>query len=408
MSLSLFMGYGVEIEYMLVNGQTLAVSPTADRLLAQASGTPGSADAEFGEIAWSNELALHVLELKTNGPASELAGLAETFHQNVLRAEEWLQPEGLRLMPTAMHPWMDPHRELVLWPHEYNEVYRTYDRIFGCAGHGWANLQSVHLNLPFVGDDEFSRLHTAIRLLLPLLPALAASSPLADGRLTGMLDYRLQVYRENSRKVPEVTGSVIPEPVCSEAEYVEQIYRPLYQAIAPHDPEGVLQHPFLNARGAIARFDRGAIEIRVVDTQECPQADLAIVAFQVAVLRGLVEERWSPFREQLMFESDQLAKWMFAAARDGERVVIDAPDYLRQFGVQAERCSLGELCQELVVSFGLDRSPWQGALRVLTSQGPLARRILNEVRGEPNSRWQGIYHDLCDCLRANEQYVGAG
>ena len=35
----------------------------------------------------------------------------------------------------------------------------------------------------------------------------------------------------------------------------------------------------MNSRGAIARFDRNAIEIRVIDVQECPKADLAIAIF---------------------------------------------------------------------------------------------------------------------------------
>jgi hypothetical protein len=32
----------------------------------------------------------------------------------------------------------------------------------------------------------------------------------------------------------------------------------------------VLRHEWVNARGAIARFDRSAIEIRVLDVAECP------------------------------------------------------------------------------------------------------------------------------------------
>ncbi len=97
-----------------------------------------------------------------------------------------LEPLGARLMPSAMHPWMDPHREMVLWPHENSSIYEAFNRIFDCRGHGWANLQAVHLNLPFRGDAEFARLHAAIRVLLPLLPALAASSPFIDGRLPGL------------------------------------------------------------------------------------------------------------------------------------------------------------------------------------------------------------------------------
>src|SRR5690606_7705226 len=113
-----------------------------------------------------------------------------------------LAPMGAMLMPTAMHPWFDPATETRLWPHEYSPVYETYNRIFGCQGHGWSNLQSMHVNLPFANDEEFARLHAAIRLALPILPALAASSPLVEGRVTGLADSRLDFYRFNSRRLP--------------------------------------------------------------------------------------------------------------------------------------------------------------------------------------------------------------
>src|SRR5678809_520166 len=90
---------------------------------------------------------------------------------------------------------MNPERETRLWPHEDNEIYEAFDRVFGCTGHGWSNLQCTHLNLPFAGDAEFARLHAAIRLVLPIIPALAASSPILDSRLTGLMDTRLHCYR---------------------------------------------------------------------------------------------------------------------------------------------------------------------------------------------------------------------
>ena len=74
--LGLFEGYGIELEYMLVDVQTLAVAPIADRVLATAAGEPCSA-IEVGPIAWSNELALHVIEVKTNGPVAELSAASE-------------------------------------------------------------------------------------------------------------------------------------------------------------------------------------------------------------------------------------------------------------------------------------------------------------------------------------------
>jgi len=146
-----------------VDRDTLAVKPIADELLKAAAGSLVG-EIEQGELSWSNELVLHVVELKTNGPAPALEPLPRLFGEHVRRIDALLEPLGARLMPTGMHPWLDPGRETRLWPHEYNVVYEAFDRIFGCRGHGWSNLQSVHLNLPFCGDEEFGRLYAAALL----------------------------------------------------------------------------------------------------------------------------------------------------------------------------------------------------------------------------------------------------
>jgi glutamate---cysteine ligase / carboxylate-amine ligase len=152
-----------------------------------------------------------------------------------------------------MHPWMDPRRETRLWPHGNRAIYKTFDRLFDCRGHGWSNLQSTHLNLPFRGDEEFRRLHTAIRLLLPLLPALAASSPFVEGRAAPMLDMRLEVYRHNCARVPSIAGRIVPEWVPTPACYEERILARIQRDLEPLDPERRLHAEWVNARGAIAR-----------------------------------------------------------------------------------------------------------------------------------------------------------
>ena len=286
--LGLFQACGVELEYMIVDRATLDVRPIADELFRDAAG--GSeyvGEFASGDVSWSNELVAHVVELKTTEPAKSLAPLADAFQAQVRRINELLAPHGARLMPGGMHPWMDPDRETKLWPHDSSEIYESFHRIFGCGGHGWSNLQSVHLNLPFADDAEFGRLHAAIRVLLPILPVLAASSPIVDGRVTGVLDARLDAYRENSRRIPSITGHVVPEAVFTEADYRDSILARLYSDIAPHDPQAILQHEWLNARGAIARFERNTIEVRVLDVQECPAADVAICGLATAALRRL-------------------------------------------------------------------------------------------------------------------------
>lgn len=400
MTPGLFEGFGVELEYMIV-GEDLSVLPIADRLLAAAAGEV-TEEVERGPLCWSNELVLHVVELKTNGPVPQLAGVDGRFLEGVREANRLLAPLGGRLLPSAMHPWMDPGREMRLWPHGNREIYEAYDRIFDCRGHGWANLQSAHLNLPFRGEEEFSRLHAAIRVVLPLLPALAASSPVVEGRITGFLDTRLEVYRRNQKRIPLVTGEVIPEAVFTPREYQGRILDPMYRQIAPLDPEGILQDEWLNSRGAIPRFERNTIEIRLLDVQETPAADFAVAGLVVGVLRGLTEERWSSLPEQQVIGTAPLSRLLLAAIREGERTVVDDPALLALFRRGPAPLPAGELWRELACE-ALPEIP--SPLRTILEEGPLARRLLRALGEEPSrGRLRDVYAVLAGCLERGEMF----
>lgn len=402
--LHLFEGFGVELEYMIVSNGSLDVLAAADRLLAAVSGEVQN-EVELGDIAWSNELALHVVEFKTNGPVASLDRVAARFQENIGRANALLAEMGARLMPTAMHPWMDPLRETKLWPHGSKVIYEAYNRIFGCQGHGWSNVQSTHLNLAFHGDDEFGRLHAAIRLLLPILPALAASSPLVEGRPSGLLDTRLEYYRFNQKRVPSISGAIIPEPAYTRKDYEEMILQKNYRDIAPYDPQGILQDEWLNSRGAIARFERSAIEIRVLDIQECPAADLAVVSAIVSVLRALVGERWRSFAEQASFAVAPLAELFVAAVRQSDQTVIADPAYLGFFGVREKKITAGELWRALIEQTVGPEIPYRGQIDGLLKKGPLARRILRAVGADSSrERLRDVYGRLCSCLASGEMF----
>jgi gamma-glutamyl:cysteine ligase YbdK (ATP-grasp superfamily) len=404
MPLSLFQAYGVELEYMIVDDESLAVRPIADQVLEAAAGHITS-DVELGEIAWSNELALHVIELKTNGPAPSLDPLADLFQQHVARINAFLASRGARLMPSAMHPWMDPDTELRLWPHDYNPVYEAYNRIFDCRGHGWANLQSVHLNLPFADDEEFGRLHAAIRLLLPILPALAASSPVVEGHPSGMQDTRMEVYRKNSQRIPSITGHVIPEPVYSRSEYERRIFQPMYADIAPFDPDKILQQEFLNSRGAIARFDRQTIEIRVLDVQECPLADVAICAAAAEVLKAMTDQNWTSTAEQQAMDVEPLSKILLATIRDADEARIDNRQYLAQFGYSGASATANELWRHLVESVVPQPSSWLEPLATILEHGPLSRRISRALGPQVTaSGLEAVYRELCKCLAEGKMF----
>ncbi len=409
--LALFQGIGVELEYMIVDRETLAVRPIADKLIEAEAGEVAS-EIERGDMAWSNELVLHVLELKTNGPAVGLAGLAARFQGEVVRANELLAPMGARLLAGGMHPWMDPHAETRLWPHEYNDVYRAFDRIFGCSGHGWSNLQSTHLNFPFADDEEFGRLHDAIRLVLPLVPALAASSPARDGRVDGTMDHRLAAYRGNARRVPSVSGRVIPERMRTREEYQTKLLGRLYADIAPLDPEGVLRHEWLNARGAIARFDRGAIEIRLIDAQECPLADLSVAAAVHAAVRELTEGALASAAGEADFETDRLADLLDRTIRDADEALVDDPEYLDVLGCPRSARTAGDVWRHLV-ELTVARTPggdeWMPTLELVMAEGCLARRLARALGGEPGPRrMREVYGRLADCLERGEPFRHGG
>jgi hypothetical protein len=327
----------------------------------------------------------------------------------VTRISELLEPLGARLLPSAMHPWMDPERELRLWPHEHDIIYKTFDRIFDCRGHGWANLQSTHINLPFANDDEFARLHAAIRLVLPLLPALAASSPFMDGRATRELDGRLEVYRHNSQRIPSVAGVVIPERIFSQAAYEQELLGGIYRDLAPHDREGVLRHEWVNARGAIARFDRMALEIRVLDIQECPSMDIAVAGAVSSVVRALVHERWSSGLEQQRWDEQTLADLLELVIRDADDALLENRPFVELFGYpEPGPVRVGDLWRYLVestVSADPAYSEWRAPLEVILEQGCLARRIVRAAGAAPSrSKLRDVYARLASCLAEGEPF----
>ncbi|MDD5758779.1 MAG: glutamate-cysteine ligase family protein [Desulfobulbaceae bacterium] len=401
----IFEGFGLELEYMIVDQETLNVLPIADQLLTAAAGSLVN-DVERGNFEWSNELALHVIEMKTNGPAASITGLAAGFDEQVKAMNQLLKPMGATLLPSAMHPWIDPYRETKLWPHGYRAVYEAYNRIFNCQGHGWSNLQSVHLNLGFQGDDEFGRLHAAIRLILPLLPALAASSPFVEGRATGVLDNRLEFYRHNQKRIPSLTGDIIPEQVYSRRRYEEIILQKNYQDIAPHDPERILQDEWLNSRGAIARFQRSAIEIRLLDIQECPAADMAICTAIVGILRALVAEQWSSVSMQQAFPVQPLADLLLCCIRDAEQSVISDTTFLRLFGVDDPQLTAGDLWKILLERTLPIGNEAHHCLDIIIKHGPLARRLLKAAGDAPHAtRLHELYRQLAICLAQGEMFL---
>ena len=397
----LFQGYGIELEYMIVDRSSLKVRPISDRLLKEVLGEYAN-DYENGKITWSNELVLHVIEIKTTLPEADLVEMDGLFHENIKQINQILEKSSnAMLLPTAMHPFMDPMSESRLWPHDYNAVYEAYNRIFNCKGHGWSNVQSAHINLPFYDDEEFSQLHDAIRLVLPLLPALAASSPIAEGKLWENKDQRLVFYKQNQAKIPVIAGHIIPEMVHSKRQYHQQIYNEIRTAIDPFDTEKVLDPIWVNSRGAIARFDRGSIEIRLIDIQECPKADLAISSFVIELIKWLDRNRVSGHN----LKAAQLAKVLSKTIKDAQQAIIQDQEYLDCFGISGSMTA-GEVLQHLFnqVKKSIPQE-FHGPIQLILETGTLSERIIKKLDGKTNREAiENIYVQLANCLKENRLF----
>lgn len=397
----LFEVFGIELEYMLVSKSTFKVVPGVDSLLTKKKGKLTS-DIDNGDIAWSNELVAHVVELKTNGPTNDLDNLSEAFHQNIIEINNILDTLDAKLLPTASHPLMNPTTDTELWKHSYSEVYELYNRIFDCKGHGWSNVQSTHINLPFYDDKEFEKLHAAVRIILPLIPGLCASSPILEGKNTYFKDSRLEYYKTNQKEIPEMTGFVIPEPVFSKKEYHTTIFEPIKKAIEAFDTNHILDHHFLNSRGAIARFDRNAIEIRLVDIQECPKADIAICVLIIEVLKHIVDENLASLNDQKQWGAKDLLDILNPIIKEAETLEISKNSYLNLFGLNHSSI-VSNVWKHLYHLVKQKIAPTHHhAIEIILNKGTLATRILNAINDDySKAHIRNVYNQLADCLQEN-------
>ena len=217
-----FRGYGIELEYSIVDKSSLNVKPIADKIINAIPGNFGH-KVEFPVVSWSNEIAAHIIELKNTYPSVDLSNLAEGFHKSTTHINQILADFNAKLMPTGAHPWMNPSTETCLFENYNSELYESYHKVFNCFQHGWSNIQSTHVNLPYSNQLSFGRLHAAVRIILPLLPAIAASSPVLDKKPTGYLDARLRHYQKAKKIIPFLKGKIIPEQIFDIETYQKEI-----------------------------------------------------------------------------------------------------------------------------------------------------------------------------------------
>lgn len=406
----LFDVIGIELEYPVVDRELRPqnlVEPLFRRLAGRAT-----SEAEYGGAGFSNELAAHVFEVKAIEPVRSLRVIEQRLVKGLRAVQRVLKADfGARLLPTGMHPFFNP-ADAQLWPRAGRPIYETYASIFPVFGHGWMNVQSCHINLPFGTEEETVLLHNAISCLLPYLPALTASSPIYGGRLRPYVCNRLAFYKQNQKRIPRITAEVVPEFMTSYAQYKREILEPIYKDLSRIRGGKRLQHEWVNSRGAIVRFSRRAIEIRVLDSQECPKMDIAFAVFTRGALKAMMrmmKEGRVPLPRRRMLIDD-----FNYVIRGGSRAEVQAAHLRPWLGLKrpptARQILLGLLreAESETPKAELDYYPLIEN-RIVT--GNLSEQIRREIHRKSvkndkrmRATVQGVYEELSECLALNRPW----
>jgi len=311
---------GPEHEFSVID-EKLQPLPIVDKVIKEVHGRIVN-NVDMGGFSFGKELQAHVAEFKANTPFSSPEVFEETMHNALLKILDFLEKRyEARLLGTGMHPsaLLD---KVKVWSHRDRQIYEALSRIFNLNQHGWLNIQSFQLNLPFKNEHEALRLYNALANLLPYLPAIAASSPIYESKIGDYMDNRLHFYLMNQAEVPSITGDIIPEYVSSFEEYEKTTVRRYSEDLAKvNAPRCLLNKEWLNSRGAVIRFDRKAVEIRIMDEQECIKSDVALSCFIRAALRGILQHK-DGFEHQ---PHDVLVSNLRAVIRDGLDALVKHP-----------------------------------------------------------------------------------
>jgi len=364
------MTVGTEHEFSINDAEFRAL-PASDAILREACGRYES-EIRFGDINLGKELQKTVIEMVPRSPAEEIAALESQLVKGMAKFNNVFGGR-YRLLGLGMHPTARP-ADIPVWDHDEGEYYRVYDRLFTIRQHGWLNIQALQVNLSYRDSRELVSRFNRIRMLLPYLVAVTASSPVVEGKLTDACDNRLLFYRENQKEIPEICSGIVPEKIRSVADHrsrQEEIYRALRSRGAE-----ILCEEWVDSSGVIVRFSRKCLEIKALDEQESIRSDMAVTAFVRSLMRC----------HSLPVETGQ------------DALLALMEDAITQ-GTNGMRPELRQLYDRAWQHATDDERRYLPVVRDRIEHGSLAERITRRIsRGEPLT---GVLSDMAACLREN-------
>lgn len=264
---------GIEEEFALLDGQSLDLVPRFEELYDLAQGDP-----ELGHSA-AGELISSEIEIRS--------GRGENFpHAVALQANlreklfALCEREGIALGATGAHPWSPWQDQQIIDTEHYRRVEDGLKYV------AWRNNTfSLHVHVGINDADRAIAVCDRMREYLPLLLAVSASSPFAEGRDSGLASARTQLFTRNFPRCG------VPEPFVDwrgYRDFVEFLIHTnsivestqLWWSVRPH-------HSF------------GTVEVRICDSQPSGERSTALAGLIVACVAQAAREYDEGMRPEL-------------------------------------------------------------------------------------------------------------
>jgi glutamate---cysteine ligase / carboxylate-amine ligase len=194
----------VEEEFAILDPETLSLTNRFEELQAASRGT------ELDEYL-VGELISSEVEVRT-GRCETFAEAAARVPERRRQLRELADRHGVLLAATGTHPWSPWQEQRIIdTPH-----YRRNDEILQYVV--WRNNSfGHHVHVGIRGADRAMKVTDALRIYLPELLALSASSPFVENVNTGLHSARSQIF---TRMFPRCG---VPDPFGSWSAYEEYV-----------------------------------------------------------------------------------------------------------------------------------------------------------------------------------------
>ena len=383
----------IEVEYIIADRDSMEAVPLAEKLIKKAAGceksvTYSSPDSEC-TILWSLTKHDYIVKFSAQISRANIREAEKILHNQILEANRMLEEFNAVLYASAVYPLPGSGSA----KKSCSSCSDRPEDIRNLIENSVFNYHYMKLYLHFNNEEEFFRLHTAVRLIMPLLPALTSGSPVIGNCETEVQDSGLEIFRHKLSRKGKACGSIIPRPVRNRKEYEESLNQCLNCDSSGKDAALVDE-----CKALTADFEKGMLGVSIFDMQESPHVDFAVVRFVTYVLELIVNCRCGAER-QASVSNDELLKIFDNITKDGLKGIADNEKYLKLLGIEDQtRMSawgIWMLLAKKVKDYaGLKIPPVENILKT----GALSERI---VKAAEQRSVKETFQELAECLEEN-------